>query len=133
MLNSHVFQLQGRVTSVIKSGTTNTTVRWPFKEKPGNRLSQVEITEEGKGLDYAVYGSNPDYVFILKRKSPDSPWVLRDFKKKPTDQDFRLPEEYRMRGGLGKRATGHPDYRFGVASCRLGARAELSSCTRRRR
>lgn len=106
MLNSHVFQLQGRVTSVIKSGTTNTTVRWLFKEKPGNRLSQVEITEEGKGLDYAVYGSNPDYVFILKRKSPDSPWVLRDFKKKPTDQDFRLPEEYRSAGALGSGLQG---------------------------
>ena len=39
-----------------------------------------------------MYALNPSYIFSLRRKSADSPWVLTDMTKKQPGVEFRLPQ-----------------------------------------
>jgi hypothetical protein len=101
-LNAHVFQLQGRLTLESKWAKLSEKDSWEIKDKPGNRLSEREIINLDKQTkDYTVTCSNPDYIFTLKRKSPDVPWVLTDVQKKAPGKEFRLPDTYRDEGSLG--------------------------------
>jgi hypothetical protein len=100
--NSHVFELQGGHRVVHKKqGKETSRKTWKVKEKPGCRLAESEETDlENQTTDYRLYASNPDYIFSLRRKSADSPWVLTDVTRKQPGVEFRLPQnEYQYEIG----------------------------------
>ena len=102
--NAHVFELQGRNRVVFKKqGKETTVMTGEFKEKPGCRLLESEDADlENQTTDYQLYGSNPNYIFSLRRKSADSPWVLTDMTKKQPGVEFQLPQnEYQYEIGRG--------------------------------
>jgi hypothetical protein len=105
-LIGHAFQLRGQIRTTWKRGNLSGRLISEIKEKPGNRLWQLESADsDAQGSEYTVYASNSDYIFKLKRKSMKSmnlPWVMVDFQRKEPGREFQLPAEYREEGGLSE-------------------------------